>query len=104
MSGPRAFVEYLWANSDSIIAESDAEFMRVVSNLYFNFFSIRMAERIAQNLTANSVDFVLKSPLYVSRRSFDGQAENRAAAARNINTRKFLPGSRKQMSQFARSR
>jgi hypothetical protein len=104
MSSPRAFVEYLWVNSDSVIAEADAEFLRVVPNLNFNLFSARMAEGVSQNLPANPIDLVLKSRLYVSRRSFDGHAESRAANIRNRNSRKFLPGSRKLMSQVALSR
>ena len=104
MSSPRAFVEYLWVDSDSVIAEPDAEFLRVVPNLNFNLFSARMAEGVSQNLPANSTYLVLKNRLYVSRRSFDGHVEGRAAAVRNSNSRKFLPGSRKQMSQVARSR
>src|SRR5580704_5865464 len=99
MSGPRAFAEYLWVNSDSVIAEPDAEFLRVVPNLNFNLFSPRMAEGVSQNLPANPIDLVLKNRLYVARRSFDGHAESRAVAVRNSNSRKFLPRSRKQMSQ-----
>jgi hypothetical protein len=104
MSSPRAFVEYLWVDSDSVIAEPDAEFLRVVPNLNFNLFSARMAESVSQNLPANPIELVLKNRLYVSRRSFDGHAESRARAVRNSNSRKFLPGSRKQMSQVAPSR
>src|SRR6267154_3812564 len=72
MSSPRAFVEYLWVNSGSVIAEPDAEFLRVIPNLNFNLFSARMAESVSQNLPANSTYLVLKNRLYVSRRSFDG--------------------------------
>jgi hypothetical protein len=91
MSSSRAFVEYLWGNSDSVIAEPDAEFPRVVPNLNFNLFSARMAESVSQNLPANPIDLVLKNRLYISRRSFDGNAESRAAAVRNRNSRQFLP-------------
>jgi hypothetical protein len=104
MSSRRAFVEYLWVNSDSVIAEPDAKFPRVVPNLNFNLTSTRVAESISQNLPANPIELVLKNRLYVSRRSFDGHAESRAANIRNSNSRKFLPGSRKQMSQVAASR
>ena len=104
MSSPRAFVEYLWVNADSVIAETDAEFLRVVPNLNFDLFSARMAESVSQNLPANPIDLVLKNRLYVSRRSFDGHAESRAATVRSSSSREFLPGSRQQMSQVARSR
>ncbi len=102
MSSPRAFVEYLWGNSDSVIAEPDAEFLRVIPNLNFNLFCARMVESVSQNLPANPIELVLKNRLDVSRRSFDGHAESRAAVVRNRNSRKFLPGSRQQMSQVAR--
>src|SRR5580692_6950176 len=104
VSSPRAFVEYLWVNSDSVIAKPDAEFPRVVPNLNFNLFSARMAEIVSQNLPANPIDLVLKNRLYISRRSFDGNAESRAAAVRNGNSRQFWPSSHKQMRQVARSR
>jgi hypothetical protein len=63
MSGPRACAEYLWVDSDSVIAEPDAEFLRVVPNLNFNLLSARMAESVSQNLPANPIDLVLKNPL-----------------------------------------
>jgi hypothetical protein len=44
MSSPRAFVDYLWVNSDSVIAEPDAEFLRVVPNLNFNLFGVLLLE------------------------------------------------------------
>jgi hypothetical protein len=104
MSRSHALVEYLRVDSDSVIAEPDAEFLRVVPNLNFNLLSARMAESVSQNLSANPIQRVLQNRLYVSRRSFDGHAESRAANIRNSNSRKFLPGSRKQMSQVAASR
>ena len=72
MSRPRAFVKYLWVNSDSVIAEADAEFLRVIPNLNFDLFGARMVEGVSQNLPANPTDLVLKNRLYVSRRPFDG--------------------------------
>src|SRR6266568_794857 len=100
MSGPRAFVEYLWVNSDPVIAEPEAELLRVVPNLHFNLFSARMAESVSQNLPANPIERVLKNWFQVSRRSFDGHAESRDdATVRSSNFRNLLPGSRKQMSQ-----
>jgi len=63
MPGPRAFFEYLWVNSDPVIAEPEAEFLRVVPNLHFNLFSARMAESVSQNLPANPIDLVLKNRL-----------------------------------------
>ncbi|MGA3188686.1 MAG: hypothetical protein ABSF22_16395 [Bryobacteraceae bacterium] len=67
MSGLRACVEYVWVDSDSVIAEPDAEFLRVVPNLNFNPFCARMVESVSQNLAANPIDFVLKSRVYLSR-------------------------------------
>ncbi len=61
MSRPRAFVEDLWVNSDPVIAEPEAEFLRVVPNLDFNLFSARMAESVSQNLAANPIELVLKN-------------------------------------------
>jgi hypothetical protein len=103
MSRPRAFVEYLRVNSDSVIAEPDAEFQLVVSNLNFNLSSARVAESVSQNLPAYPIEFVPQNRLYVSRRPFDSHAESRAATVRSNSSRKFLPGCRKQMSQVARS-
>jgi hypothetical protein len=100
MSSSRAFVEYLWINSESVIAKPDAEFLRLVPNLNFNLLSARMPERVSQNLPANPIERVLKNCIQVSRRSFDGDAESRDdATVRSSNSREFLPGSRKQMSQ-----
>src|SRR5580700_813008 len=92
MSSPRAFVEYHWVNADAVIAEADAEFLRIVSNLHFNLFSVRMMESISQNLPANPIELVVKNRLYDARRPFDGHMESRAAAVRNSNSRKLLPG------------
>ena len=103
MSSPRAFVEYLRVNSDSVIAEADAEFLHVVPNLNLNLLRARMAEGVAQNLPANPIERVLKNCLQVAWRSFDGHAESRAATVRSDSSRQFLPGSCKQMSQVARS-
>jgi hypothetical protein len=61
MSSTRAFVEYLWVNSDSVIAEPDAEFLYFVPNLNFKLLSARMAESVSQNLSANPVEFVLQN-------------------------------------------
>jgi hypothetical protein len=91
MSSPLAFVEYLWVNSDSVIAEPDAEFLRVVPNLDFNLFSARVAESVSQNLPANATDLVLENRVYVSRRSFNRHAESGAATVRNSNFRKLSP-------------
>jgi len=105
MSGPRAFVEYLWVNSDPVIAEPDAEFLHVVPNLNFNLFSARMAESVSQNLPANPIERVLKNRPYLSGRSFDGDAESRDdATVRRSNSRKVLPGVRQQSGQVAAGR
>src|ERR1700677_575433 len=85
MSITRALVEYLGIDSDSIIPEPDAKFLRVISNLNFNLFSARMAEGVSQNLPADPIKLVLKNRLYVSRRSFDGQVKSGTAAVQCSN-------------------
>lgn len=47
MSRRHAFVEDLWVNSDSVIAEPDVEFLRVVLNLNFNPGCARVVESVS---------------------------------------------------------
>ena len=80
MSGLSAFLQDLWVNTFSIVADKHPKEVMIVSNLSLNVMCTRVLKGISQQFTGNSVHFVLKSRRQSSPLALDDNAKDRRVA------------------------